>query len=108
MSARLGFYGDDDPRVNPNGGTIALGRPLGMSGARLRRDQRRGARLSRARYAPIATMCVEEVGLALRSSSKRPIERWRSTEAGVRLGRAVSGLVLFSPGHPKCRKPALH
>ena len=27
--------GDDDPRVNPNGGAIALGHPLGMSGARL-------------------------------------------------------------------------
>jgi 3-oxoadipyl-CoA thiolase len=27
--------GDDDPRVNPHGGAIALGHPLGMSGARL-------------------------------------------------------------------------
>ena len=26
---------DDDPRINPNGGAIALGHPLGMSGARL-------------------------------------------------------------------------
>jgi acetyl-CoA acyltransferase len=26
---------DDDPRVNPNGGAIALGHPLGASGARL-------------------------------------------------------------------------
>jgi len=26
---------DDDPRLNPNGGAIALGHPLGMSGARL-------------------------------------------------------------------------
>ncbi|GIT72842.1 MAG: hypothetical protein Ct9H300mP28_26560 [Pseudomonadota bacterium] len=26
---------DDDERVNPNGGAIALGHPLGMSGARL-------------------------------------------------------------------------
>ncbi|WP_186394785.1 3-oxoadipyl-CoA thiolase [Stappia sp. TSB10GB4] len=31
---RLGIA-DDDPRVNPNGGAIALGHPLGMSGARL-------------------------------------------------------------------------
>jgi acetyl-CoA acyltransferase len=30
---------DDDPRVNPNGGAIALGHPLGMSGARCDRDQ---------------------------------------------------------------------
>ncbi|MDJ0857665.1 MAG: 3-oxoadipyl-CoA thiolase [Dinoroseobacter sp.] len=28
-------FADDDPRVNPNGGAIALGHPLGMSGARL-------------------------------------------------------------------------
>ncbi len=26
---------DDDPRINPNGGAIALGHPLGMSGARI-------------------------------------------------------------------------
>lgn len=31
---RLGIA-DDDPRVNPNGGAIALGHPLGMSGARI-------------------------------------------------------------------------
>ncbi|PSF13292.1 3-oxoadipyl-CoA thiolase [Marinobacter fuscus] len=48
---------DDDPRVNPNGGAIALGHPLGMSGARLMMTaahelQRRGGR-----YA-LCTMCV--------------------------------------------------
>ncbi len=48
---------DDDPRVNPNGGAIALGHPLGMSGARLvltaaRELERRGAR-----YA-LCTMCI--------------------------------------------------
>ncbi len=48
---------DDDPRVNPNGGAIALGHPLGMSGARLaltaaRELQRRGGR-----YA-LCTMCI--------------------------------------------------
>lgn len=32
---RLLGLADDDPRVNPRGGTIALGHPLGMSGARL-------------------------------------------------------------------------
>ena len=52
----LGF-GDDDPRVNPNGGAIALGHPLGMSGARLAGTAARELALSRARYA-IATMCV--------------------------------------------------
>ncbi|HZF68384.1 MAG TPA: 3-oxoadipyl-CoA thiolase [Gemmatirosa sp.] len=48
---------DDDERVNPNGGAIALGHPLGMSGARLlltaARDlQERGARRA------LCTMCV--------------------------------------------------
>jgi acetyl-CoA acyltransferase len=32
---RLLGLADDDPRVNPNGGAIALGHPLGASGARL-------------------------------------------------------------------------
>ncbi|HMY06175.1 MAG TPA: 3-oxoadipyl-CoA thiolase [Accumulibacter sp.] len=48
---------DDDPRVNPNGGAIAIGHPLGMSGARLATTatyelQRRGGR-----YA-VCTMCI--------------------------------------------------
>ncbi|MEM7279261.1 MAG: 3-oxoadipyl-CoA thiolase [Pseudomonadota bacterium] len=34
-SARLLGLSDDDPRINPNGGAIALGHPLGMSGTRL-------------------------------------------------------------------------
>lgn len=48
---------DDDPRVNPNGGDIALGHPLGMSGARLlmtaaHQLQRTGGRCA------LCTMCV--------------------------------------------------
>ncbi len=48
---------DDAPHVNPNGGAIALGHPLGMSGARLAGTlalelRRRGGRLG------LATMCV--------------------------------------------------
>jgi acetyl-CoA acyltransferase len=48
---------DDDSRVNPNGGAIALGHPLGMSGARLVTTaayelQRRGGQ-----YA-LCTMCI--------------------------------------------------
>ncbi|MBD3804109.1 MAG: 3-oxoadipyl-CoA thiolase [Thioclava sp.] len=48
---------DDDPRVNPNGGAIALGHPLGMSGARitgtaaLELVRRKGSRA-------LATMCI--------------------------------------------------
>ncbi|MEZ5603984.1 MAG: 3-oxoadipyl-CoA thiolase [Burkholderiaceae bacterium] len=48
---------DDSPKVNPNGGAIALGHPLGMSGARLvltavNQLHRGGGRLA------IATMCI--------------------------------------------------
>ena len=47
----------DDPRVNPNGGAIALGHPLGMSGARLLLTASHALRRTGARYA-LATMCV--------------------------------------------------
>lgn len=48
---------DDDPRVNPNGGAIALGHPLGMSGARLALTAARELRRRKGRYA-LATMCI--------------------------------------------------
>ena len=48
---------DDDPRVNPNGGAIALGHPLGMSGARLLLTAAHELRERGERYA-LATMCV--------------------------------------------------
>jgi acetyl-CoA acyltransferase len=48
---------DDDPRVNPNGGAIALGHPLGMSGARLLLTATRELQRTGARWA-LATMCV--------------------------------------------------
>ena len=48
---------DDDPRVNPNGGAIALGHPLGMSGARLLLTAAHELRRNGGRYA-LATMCV--------------------------------------------------
>ncbi len=48
---------DDDPRLNPNGGAIALGHPLGMSGARLLLTAARELRRSGGRYA-LCTMCV--------------------------------------------------
>ena len=48
---------DDDPRVNPNGGAIALGHPLGMSGARLLLTAAHELREKGGRYA-LATMCV--------------------------------------------------
>jgi 3-oxoadipyl-CoA thiolase len=63
---RLGVA-DDDARVNPNGGAIALGHPLGMSGARLALTaaeelQRNGGKLG------LATMCIgvgQGIALAL-------------------------------------------
>lgn len=48
---------DDDPRVNPNGGAIALGHPLGMSGARLLTTAMIELQEKKARYA-VCTMCV--------------------------------------------------
>ena len=56
VTRRLGLA-DDDPRVNPNGGAIAIGHPLGASGARLvltaiNQLEKSGGRLG------LATMCI--------------------------------------------------
>jgi acetyl-CoA acyltransferase len=48
---------DDDSRVNPNGGAISLGHPLGMSGARLVTTAAYQLRRTGGRYA-LCTMCV--------------------------------------------------
>ena len=48
---------DDSPLVNPNGGAIALGHPLGMSGARLVLTAVHQLQRSGGRYA-VATMCI--------------------------------------------------
>jgi 3-oxoadipyl-CoA thiolase len=48
---------DDDPRVNPNGGAIALGHPLGMSGARITGSAAMELSLGSARRA-VVSMCV--------------------------------------------------
>ena len=48
---------DDDPRVNPNGGAIALGHPLGASGARLATTAVNQLHHSGGRYA-LCTMCI--------------------------------------------------
>ena len=48
---------DDDPRVNPNGGAIALGHPLGASGARLATTAVNQLVRTRGRYA-LCTMCI--------------------------------------------------
>ena len=48
---------DDDPRVNPNGGAIALGHPLGMSGARITGSAALEMQLTGGKRA-LATMCI--------------------------------------------------
>ena len=48
---------DDDPRVNPNGGAIALGHPLGASGARLVTTAVNQLHKTGGRYA-LCTMCI--------------------------------------------------
>jgi len=54
---RLLGIADDDPRVNPNGGAIALGHPLGMSGARLVTTATYQLHRSGGRFA-LCTMCI--------------------------------------------------
>jgi 3-oxoadipyl-CoA thiolase len=48
---------DKDPRINPNGGAIAIGHPLGMSGARITMAAVRELHRSNKRYA-LVTMCI--------------------------------------------------
>ena len=48
---------DEDPRLNPNGGAIALGHPLGMSGARLILTAAKELQVRQKKYA-LCTMCI--------------------------------------------------
>jgi len=48
---------DDDPRINPNGGAIALGHPLGMTGARLILTAALELQRRKGKYA-LCTLCV--------------------------------------------------
>ena len=54
---RLLGLADDDPRVNPNGGAIALGHPLGASGARLTATATQELHERGGRYA-LCTACI--------------------------------------------------
>lgn len=47
----------DDPRINPNGGAIAIGHPLGMSGTRILQTAAIELKKQKGRYA-LVTMCV--------------------------------------------------
>ncbi len=48
---------DNDPRINPNGGAIALGHPLGMSGARILLAAANELQRTNGKYA-LVTMCI--------------------------------------------------
>ena len=48
---------DNDPRINPNGGAIALGHPLGMSGTRITYAAALELQKTGKKYA-LATMCI--------------------------------------------------
>ena len=64
---RLLGIADDDPRVNPNGGAIALGHPLGMTGARISGSAALHLATTHARRA-LAMMCIgvgQGIALAL-------------------------------------------
>lgn len=49
--------GDDDPRINPNGGAIALGHPLGVSGTRILQTASIELKKQNKKYA-LVTMCI--------------------------------------------------
>ena len=67
---RLLGIADDDPRVNPNGGAIAIGHPLGASGARLALTAMRQLERSSGKRA-LATMCIG-VGQGIALALERP------------------------------------
>jgi 3-oxoadipyl-CoA thiolase len=48
---------DDDPRINPNGGSIAIGHPLGVTGARIAYSAAIELQKTNKRYA-LVTMCI--------------------------------------------------
>ena len=48
---------DDDPRINPNGGAIAIGHPLGMTGARILLGAARELERKKGRYG-LVTLCI--------------------------------------------------
>ncbi|MEO0626313.1 MAG: 3-oxoadipyl-CoA thiolase, partial [Bacteroidota bacterium] len=48
---------DDDPRLNPNGGAIAIGHPLGVTGTRIAYSAALELQLTGKKYA-LVTMCI--------------------------------------------------
>ena len=70
---------DDDPRINRNGGAIALGHPLGMSGARITGTAALELKLTGGRYS-LSTMCIgvgQGIAIAL-ERAWREGDRWQA------------------------------
>jgi acetyl-CoA acetyltransferase len=61
---------DDDPRINPNGGSIAIGHPLGMTGARIAHSAALELRHS-GKHRALVTMCIG-VGQGYAAVLERP------------------------------------
>jgi acetyl-CoA acyltransferase len=73
---------DDDPRVNANGGAIAIGHPLGASGVRLVTTAVRQLEITRKRFA-LCTMCIgvgQGIATILERAPKGQAEEERSVE----------------------------
>ena len=61
---------DNDPRINPNGGAISIGHPLGMTGARLLQTAAIELQEQKKKYA-LVTMCIG-VGQGYAAIIERP------------------------------------
>jgi acetyl-CoA acetyltransferase family protein len=81
---------DDAPHVNPNGGAIALGHPLGMSGARLVLTATEKLQRTGGRYA-LCTMCIG-VGQGIAMVIERAHDPYSLTRAQA-CGTHIGGMV---------------
>jgi acetyl-CoA acetyltransferase len=68
---------DDAPHVNPNGGAIAIGHPLGASGARLVLAALHQLERTGGRYA-LCTMCIGVAGHRVIERVSRVVMKWWS------------------------------
>jgi acetyl-CoA acetyltransferase family protein len=93
---------DDDPRVNPNGGAIALGHPLGASGARLATTAVNQLHRSGGRYA-LCTMCIG-VGQGIAVILERVCAREGRAAVSARRPAGTSGCC--DPGSSRPTSPS--
>jgi hypothetical protein len=95
---------DDDARVNPNGGAIALGHPLGASGARLVTTASTSCTRSGGRYA-LCTMCIgvgQGIAVDRRARLDDARAAWRLPESGINLSERIH----VPQQHPRRRSRA--